>query len=198
MYNVFPPDFLSELCWPDMSHAKDAYVSPKYRVSFIYDHAELVNLAASMAFAQGTTAAGSDPAIKESIHQWFDIEESHNAPIIQLQVDLAMSEIEHAISAVGSGHLDDHRSMDGHLHPKTEYAIEIWASSETQDGILSHLEIAIRQYIIETILSKWAALTYPDGIQYWEAQRAQHIEDIRSAALHCQPKKISVRRFPAW
>lgn len=198
MIKFFPPDFMSTFSCSSLEEIKRCFVHQKYRALLIFSSKELIKEAALNAYAQGNSVTTADPTLKPNISQWFDIEDEANAPIIQSQIQLAMAEVNHTVSAIGTGRNLGNVSIDAHMHPVKEHSIEVWVSSETTDSIVYSLSTFINQYIVNSILTKWASLTNPTAVEYWTAQRDSQLEALRLASLHLQPKRISVRKFPAW
>ena len=198
MYKVFPPYHSDGLFWPTVSAARAAMHTPKFRVAFIFPVDDLMKMAANLAFIQGNAITDAQPDMAPAIRQFYDILESGNAPVLQAQLDLTLSEIEDALSAISAGHLDGNRHYDVHVQPKQEFVSEFYISADTADSTIQHLALAMQDCLISSILSKWSALTNSQTLAYWDQQQQVQMEAIRSAGIRCQPKNITVRKFPAW
>lgn len=185
--------------WPSMRRAHGVMPQqPKFRVLFIFPQDELTAMAANLAYVQGQSATDADPTAAPAVSRWMDLEDDGNRPIVQDALNLALAEVEDALSAIAAGRLDAPRHYDVHVSPKRELVSEFIMAAGTSDAAIAHLQQAVRQYLIESVLSRWAALTRPDAVAYWTAQAAAHLDAVRDAGRRCMACPKTVRKWPSW
>ena len=168
----------------------------KFRVLFIYPLDEIKTLAAQLAYTQGAAVTDADPTAAPATSRWMDVAVDENAAILLDTVNLAVAEVEDALSAISAGQLDAPRSYDVHLEPRREIVSEYIMGAGVRDSSILHLQLAIRQYLISSLLARWAALTRPEQATYWTTQAAAQFEDVRDSGRRCQSIPTTVPKYP--
>lgn len=171
----------------------------KLRVLMIYDKEELLHEVASMAWVEADTAVESDEATDSKVHNYKEVAEEENWPMVSRWVALAVTEIEQMLLQLTKRNTHHHRSMDSKVPKRLEWLIELRVKPEASDTTVTLLMNLAWEYLKARVLKEWAGLSYPSIQPYWAQQCEELAEKIKEAGRSCD-NVHNVRRpmWPAW
>lgn len=171
----------------------------KLRVLMIYEKAELMNEIASMAWVEADTAVEGDEATDSKMHNYTEVAEEDNWPMVSRWVALAVTEIEQMLLQLTKRNTHGHRSIDNKVPRRLEWLIEMRVKPEASDTTVTLLMNLAGEYIKQRVLQEWAGLSYPTVQPYWAQQAEITAEKIKEAGRSCDSVH-NVRRpmWPAW
>lgn len=171
----------------------------KLRVLMLYDRETMLHEIASTAWVETDTAIQNDEATDKGTHNYKEVAEEENWPMVSRWIALGVTEVEQLLYNLTKHNTHEHRSMDNAVPERREWAIEMRVKPEASDTSVTLIMNLAGEYLKAKVLEEWSGLSYPAKHPYWASEVEKLAEKLREAGRSCDSIH-NIRRpmWPAW
>lgn len=174
----------------------------KLRVLMLWDKKQLMHEIASTAWVEtdsDTENVENTRATDASTHNYKEVAEEENWPMVSRWVDLGINEAEQMLYNLTRRHTHFHRSIDNHVSKMKEWAMELRVHHEASESTIDLIMGLVNEYLKVRVLKEWAGISYKAALPYWTQKVEELAAQIREAGRSCE-NMHHVKRpmWPAW
>ena len=174
----------------------------KLRVLMLWDKKQLLHEIASTAWVESDSATETpetSQATDASTHNYKEVAEEDNWPIVSRWVDLGINEAEQMLYNLTRRHTHWHRSMDNQVNKMKEFAMELRVYPEASESTIDLIMGLVNEYLKARVLKEWAGISYKPALPYWAQKVEELAAQIREAGRSCESMHHVKRpMWPAW
>lgn len=174
----------------------------KLRVLMLWDKRQLLYEIADTAWVEGdsdTEAVEKTQATDASTHNYKEVAEEKNWPVVSRWIDLGIAESEQMLYNLTRIPTHCHRSMDNQVNRMLEYAMEMRVHPEASEHTINLIMGLVNEYLKARVLKEWAGISYKPALPYWAQKVEELAAQIREAGRSCESMHHVKRpMWPSW
>lgn len=168
-------------------------------VLMLFEKEELLHEAASKAWIQTDTETESGETSDSATHNYKEVAEEENWPMVSRWLTLATTEVEQMLYNLTRRYTHSHKSMDNRVKERQEWAIEMRVPEDASDTTLTLIMNLTNEYLVTRLLKEWSGLSYKPALPYWTEKQEELAEKIREAGRSCESMhRVKRPMWPAW